>query len=252
KTIAATGLLIIFCHNLLPLIPFSDGSIVKTVLMPFFGITVFPVTSQTMLVIAYPPIPWLGIMLVGFACGKLFELPVDIRKMQFLKIGSGALLLFIILRFINMYGEPVPWSPQKDAVYTFLSFINVTKYPPSLLFCLITLGIMFFVLAFAEQVQNRLANVLTVYGRVPLFYFLVHFYLIHLIMLVVMFLQGYHWADLDFVSGAFGRPKGATSGLSLWGVYAVWIAVVLVLYKPCIWFGTYKAKHKEKEWLKYL
>ncbi|CAN5282973.1 hypothetical protein BH11BAC6_BH11BAC6_12270 [soil metagenome] len=141
---------------------------------------------------------------------------------------------------------------QKDAAYTFLSFMNVTKYPPSLLFCSVTLGIMFLILAFAEQVQNSLMKILTVYGRVPLFYFLLHFYLIHLTMVVIMFFQGFHWADLDFASGSFGRPKGVESGVALWVIYIIWIAVVVILYKPCLWFGRYKAAHKQKLWLKYL
>lgn len=252
KSIAIIGLLIICCHNLLPLIPFSEGSLVKTILMPFFGVVGFPLSSQTNFVVAYPPVPWLGIMLLGFASGKLFELPGAKRKMLFVKIGSGALLLFIVVRFVNIYGDPSLWSAQKDGVYTFLSFMNVTKYPPSLLFCLITLGIMFLILAFAEQLQNNVAKILTVYGRVPLFYFLVHFYLIHLIMVAVMFMQGFHFADMDFASGGFGRPKAVASGLQLWAVYLIWVGVVVVLYKPCVWFGEYKARHKENAWLKYL
>lgn len=252
KTITIIGLLIIFGHNLLPLIPFSEGSVVRAILSPFFGVVGFPLSPQTTLVIAYPPIPWLGIMLVGFASGKLFELPAAERKSIFLKIGVSALLLFTVVRFINVYGDPSLWSVQKDVAYTFLSFINITKYPPSLLFCLITLGIMFLILAFAEQLQNRLMHILTVYGRVPLFYFLLHFYLIHLTMLAIMFLQGFRFADLSFASGTFGRPLNVQSGLPLWAVYIIWIAVVVVLYKPCLWFGKYKAAHKEKNWLKYL
>ncbi|HRH49011.1 MAG TPA: heparan-alpha-glucosaminide N-acetyltransferase domain-containing protein [Panacibacter sp.] len=252
KSIAIIGLLIICCHNLLPLIPFSEGSVVKAILMPFFGVVGFPLSSQTTFVVAYPPVPWLGIMLVGFASGKLFELPGAKRKMLFVKIGSGALLLFAVVRFVNIYGDPSLWSAQKDGVYTFLSFMNVTKYPPSLLFCLVTLGIMFLILAFAEQMQNNAAKILTVYGRVPLFYFLVHFYLIHLIMVAVMFIQGFHFADMDFASGGFGRPKAVASGLQLWAVYLIWVGVVVVLYKPCAWFGKYKAAHKENAWLKYL
>ncbi|MEP7319448.1 MAG: heparan-alpha-glucosaminide N-acetyltransferase domain-containing protein [Panacibacter sp.] len=252
KTITIIGLLIICCHNLLPLIPFSEGSLIKTIFMPFFSVVGYPLSSHTNLIIAYPPVPWLGIMLLGFASGKLFELPDAKRKKSFLKIGLSALLLFTVLRFINIYGDPSLWSTQKDGVYTFLSFMNVTKYPPSLLFCLITLGIMFLILAFAEQVQNSLMNILPVYGRVPLFYFLVHFYLIHLTMIVIMLLQGFHWADLNFASGTFGRPGEAESGVSLGIVYLIWIAIVIVLYKPCLWFGKYKAGHKEKIWLRYL
>ena len=251
KTIGIIGLIIIFCHNLFPLIPFGEGSILKTILSPLFGPGAFPVTPQTNFIMAYPPVPWLGIMLVGFASGKLFELPDDKRKKVFLKIGLGALLFFVVLRFINIYGDPSLWSSQKNALYTFLSFMNVTKYPPSLLFCLITLGIMFLILAFAEKAKNKFTNIVSVYGKVPLFYFIVHFYLIHLTMIALMFLQGFHWSDLDFASGTFGRPKGVESGLELWAIYLIWIGVVLVLYKPCLWFGKYKAAHKQW-WLKYI
>ena len=251
KTIGIIGLVIIFCHNLLPAIQFSEGSIVKPILTAFFGPGAFSITPHTNFHIGYPPIPWLGIMLVGFASGKLFELPEDKRKSLFLKIGLSALLLFVLIRFVNIYGDPVQWSSQKNAVFTFLSFMNVAKYPPSLLFCLITLGIMFLILSFAEQAKGRFINIVPVYGKVPLFYFLVHFYVIHFTMIALMFAQGFNWSQMDFASGTFGRPKGTESGLSLWAVYLIWIAIVLVLYKPCLWFGRYKADHKQW-WLKYI
>jgi uncharacterized membrane protein len=251
KTITGIGLIIIFCHNLFPMIPFEKDSLLKNILSPFFAPGAFPITNKTNFFMAYPPVPWLGIMLVGFASGKLFELPGYKRKNIFIRLGIGALLLFVVLRFINVYGDPSLWSSQKNAVFTFLSFVNVTKYPPSLLFCLITLGIMFLILAFGEVMHNRLTNIASVYGKAPLFYFIVHFYLIHISMIVLMFLQGFKWHDLDFASGTFGRPMGATSGLNLGAVYVVWIIVVLLLYKPCLWFGQYKATHKQW-WLKYI
>ena len=251
KTIAAIGLLIIFCHDLLPLIPFSEGSVIKVFLSPLFSMGVFPLTPHTIFIMGYPPIPWLGILLIGFASGKLFALPVEKRKSLFTTIGGCALVLFIILRLVNIYGDPVRWSSQKNSIYTFLSFINVTKYPPSLLFTLITLGIMFLLLAATENVHDRVMKVVTTYGRVPLFYFLVHFYLIHLSMIILMFIQGFNWSQLDFASGNMGRPKGVTSGISLFTVYVVWISVVVILYKPCQWYGRYKATH-DNWWLKYL
>ena len=250
RTIAIIGLLIIFCHNLFSLIPFGQGSTIQAILSPLFLLKVYPF-PHIVFIMAYPPIPWLGIMLIGFASGKLFEVQEIKRKKLFLQIGLGSLLLFIVLRFINVYGDPVPWSSQKDALYTFLSFMNITKYPPSLLFCLITLGIMFLTLAFAERQKNIFINILSVYGKVPLFYFLIHFFLIHFIMLAVMFLQGFSWSQLDFASGSFGRPKGVESGLPLWAIYLVWIAVVAILYKPCKWFGKYKQTHNQR-WLKYI
>ncbi len=250
KTIGVIGLVIICCHNLFPLLPFSQDSVIKTILSPLFVPAAFPF-SHAVFVMAYPPVPWLGIMLVGFASGIFFELPDLKRKSLFAKIGISALLLFVIVRFINIYGDPVGWSLQKNYVFTFLSFMNITKYPPSLLFCLVTLGIMFLVLSFADQLKNKFINITSVYGKVPLFYFLIHFFLIHLIMLAVMLLQGFHWSQLDFASGNFGRPKNVESGLPLWTVYLTWLAVAAVLYKPCKWFGKYKAMHK-KWWLKYL
>lgn len=250
KVLGIIGLVIIFCHNLLPLIPLAETSMVKRILMPLFSPGAFPFSNRVF-VMGYPPIPWLGIMLIGFASGKLFQLQKAQQKKIFIRIGLGAIMLFTLLRFVNIYGDSVPWASQKNAVYTFLSFMNVTKYPPSLMFCLITLGIMFLILAFAGGVKNKFAGIVSVYGRVPLFYFLVHFFLIHLIMVGLMFMQGFHWSQMDFASGNFGRPKGAVSGLSLPGIYLVWLLVVAVLYKPCQWFGKYKATHSQW-WLKYV
>jgi len=190
-------------------------------------------------------------MLVGFATGKIFTMTSDIRKNILLKIGLNALLLFAVLRFINIYGDPSTWSQQKDAIYTFLSFINVTKYPPSLLFSLITLGASFLILAFTDRANNRFAKVVSVYGKVPLFYFVIHFYLIHVSMIALMFLQGFNWSDLSFASGTFGRPAGVQSGVELWAIYLIWMGVVMILYKPCLWFGKYKAEHNSW-WLKYI
>jgi uncharacterized membrane protein len=207
--------------------------------------------SNRVFVMAYPPIPWLGIMLAGFATGKFFEWPEKKRQDLFIRLGFIAIVLFIVLRFTNVYGDPVSWSTQKNAVFTFLSFMNVTKYPPSLQFCLATLGIMFFLLAVSEKSTNRLSQIVSVYGKVPLYYFLIHFFLIHLLMLGLMILQGVSWSQMDFASGSFGRPKEMHSGVALWVVYLIWIAVVVMLYKPCLWFGKYKSEHRQW-WLRYI
>jgi uncharacterized membrane protein len=218
--------------------------------MPFFAPTALPF-AERVFVVAYPPLPWLGIMLAGFAAGKLFELDANRRKRIFFSVGIAAIILFTMIRFINIYGDSLPWSVQKTSMLTFLSFMNVTKYPPSLVFCFVTLGIMFLILAFSEGLKSKILNVISVYGKVPLFYFLLHFFLIHLTMLSVMLLQGFNWSQLDFASGNFGRPKGVTSGLSLFNVYILWAGIVIILYWPCKWFGKYKATH-HYWWLKYL
>lgn len=250
KTIGIIGLVIIFCHELVTLLPLAENSFAKTFLSIFFSPGAFPFSNRVF-VMGYPPVPWLGIMLVGFATGSFFEWPGERRKGLFIKIGLSALCLFIIIRCLNIYGDPIKWATQKSSVYTFLSFMNVAKYPPSLVFCLVTLGIMFIMLALAEGAKNGLAKIAAVYGKVPLFYFLVHFFLIHCIMLAMMFVQGFHWAQLDFASGSFGRPKGLQSGVSLGVIYVIWIGVVVILYLPCRWFANYKSKHKQW-WLKYI
>jgi uncharacterized membrane protein len=251
KTIGILGLGIICCHNLFPLIPFKEGTFLKMFAGLFFQPAGFPITAHTVFVMAYPPVPWLGIMLAGFACGKFFELPAEKRRPLFTKIGFGALMAFVLLRFINIYGDPVIWVTQKNAVFTFLSFMNVTKYPPSLQFCLVTLGIMFLILAFSERISGLVMIRVSAYGKVPLFYFVVHFYLLHVILIILLFCQGISWQQMDFASGSFGRPKGIESGLSLPLVYLVWAIVVTALYRPVVWFGKYKAEHKQW-WLKYI
>lgn len=250
KILGIIGLVIIFFHNLLPLLPFAENSVLKVILSPFFGPIVIPFSGRAF-IMAYPPIPWLGIMLVGFASGKFFELAEEKRKKLFIQIGLSALVLFVIFRCINIYGDPALWDSQRDALFTFLSFMNITKYPPSLLFCLTTLGIMFLLLAFAEQFHGKIKKVTLVYGKVPLFYFVVHFYIIHILTLLMLFAQGFNWSQLEFVSGNFGRPKNTVSGLPLWAIYLIWIFVVVLLYKPCQWFGKYKAENKYW-WLKYI
>ena len=250
KTIAIIGLAIIFLHDLAPLVPLAESYVLKKVLTPFFGPAAFPFNGGRLFIMGYPPIPWLGILLTGFAAGPLFENTEKNRRAIFLKAGAISLVFFLVIRGLNIYGDPVPWSSQKNALFTFLSFMNVTKYPPSLAFTLVTLGFMFLMLAAAEGLTNAFARITTVYGKVPLFYFLVHWYIIHPIMFLVVFLQGYGSSDLVFGTN-FGRPKGP-SGLHLGWIYLIWLVVVVALYPLCKWYGQYKERHREKRWLRYL
>jgi uncharacterized membrane protein len=190
-------------------------------------------------------------MLAGFATGKLFEIDAEMRKNIFLKIGIAAISLFIILRYINIYGDPSKWSVQRNNVFTFLSFMNITKYPPSLMYALIMLGIMFIVLYFSEGVKNKFTKIIMVYGKVPMFYYIIHIYLIHLVLMAILFLQGYCCSDLNFGAAQFGRPQ-LPNGLPLWGVYIVWICIVIFLYPLCKSYGNYKLAHSENKWLRYL
>ncbi len=251
KILGIIALVLIFGHNLLSLLLPETGSIFKPVLAPVVNFNSYQVTSNFTFVIAYPFLPWFGILLAGFASGGFFELPAEKRKRLFLWIGLTTLALFIAVRFTNFYGDPSRWSLQKNTVYTFLSFINTSKYPPSLLFILMTLGVMFLILSFIEGLKNKVTGIIRVYGRVPFFYFLLHLYLIHTVLIAILFIQGFQWADLSFAPFQFGRPKGP-SGIGLGLVYVVWLSVVAALYPLCRWYDNYKQAHKEKKWLRYL
>jgi uncharacterized membrane protein len=250
KAIIVIAFLLIFGHDLINLVPMPAGPVLGFLGSLLFGPGAFKITSNCLFVIAYPVLPWLGIMLAGFAAGRLFTLPVQRRRPILLRLGLAALMLFVVLRFLNVYGDPNPWSAQKSAGYTFLSFINVTKYPPSLLFTLITVGVLLIILSLVEEKDNVCTRILLNYGQVPLFYFILHLYLIHGLLLLIVLLQGYHWADLPFGAFQVGRPAGA--GLSLGWVYLVWVVVVVSLYPLCGWYRKYKAAHKEVRWLRYL
>jgi uncharacterized membrane protein len=250
KAIAVIGIAIIFLHNLAPFVPGAETSLFKKILMPFFAPTAYPFGEGRLFVMGYPPVPWLGVMLVGFAAGKIFLMNEAQQKSIFLKIGLSAIVLFILIRSINIYGDSIEWSHQKTSFFTFLSFINVTKYPPSLDFISLFLGFMFLILAATQSIQNKCTDIVCVYGKVPLFYFIVHFYLIHLLVFIMIFLQGFHVSDMIFGFN-FGRPKSG-SGIALWAVYLVWIGVVLIMYPLCKMYGNYKLNHKEKRWLRYL
>lgn len=246
-TIAA---ILFFGHDLLARVPLPTLPVPRFIATLFFTLGVFQGEKVTFLV-AYPILPWLGILLAGYSAGRLFTLTPERRSRLLLGFGIGSLALFMPLRLINVYGDPVPWAPQEDAVFTVLSFLNVNKYPPSLLFSLVTLGIILIILSAAEGRDNRVTRILLVYGRVPMFYFLVHFYIVHLLLFLMVFLQGYHFSDLRFGPFLNGRPEKG-SGIPLGAVYLVWIGLVVALYPVCRWYGRYKAQHKEKKWLRYL
>ncbi|MBD2702272.1 DUF1624 domain-containing protein [Spirosoma sp. BT702] len=250
RWIGIIGLIIVFGHNILQLVPPFTNTAARLGWSLFFQTNFFPVENRFALLVGYPLIPWLGIMLVGFAAGQFIDRPISLRKPWLLRIGLGSLALFLVLRFLNVYGDPAPWSVQKDSLFTFLSFIRVTKYPPSLQYDLVMLGFMFLILWAADGANNFFTRWLSVYGQVPMFYYVLHWYLVHLSMIGMSLLQGYSLADIPSGPMNFGRPDGA--GISLGLVYVVWIGLVLVLYPLCRWYGPYKAAHPEIKWLRYV
>lgn len=249
RQVGIIGLVIVAGHNLLQLVPVPTDAAGRLVTALLFRPDFLSASPRFGMLIAYPVIPWLGIMLLGFAGGILMEQPQEQRKLRFLQLGLGAIGLFAVLRLLNLYGDPAPWSSQKDTVLTVLSFLNVTKYPPSLQYDLLLLGLMFLLLWAADGASNALTRWLTVYGKVPMFYYILHWYLVHLSMIGMSLLEGYSLADIPSGPLNFGRPAGA--GISLGGVYVVWLSIVLLLYPLCVWYGRYKEAHPEKHWLRY-
>lgn len=244
------GLLIVCSHDLLQSVPPFTDQTTRFVSALLFRVDAFPFSSSFTVVVGYPLIPWLGIMLLGYACGPLLEQPMALRKRMLLWLGVGAISLFVVLRCANGYGDPAPWAAQKTGLFTVLSFINVSKYPPSLLYSLALPGIMLVLLSVADGADNAVTRWLTVYGKVPLFYYIIHWYAIHLALIGLIFYQGYGWSDMPVGTLNFGRPVGV--GLSLGPVYLVWLSLVIALYPLCRWYGTYKASHPEIGWLRYI
>jgi uncharacterized membrane protein len=217
----------------------------------FFSPTLFQITPNYMLLINYPILPWFGIMLAGYSCGVLFLKSKEERIKIFIRISGILISLFILFRTINLWGDPSKWSIQKNGLFTFLSFMNISKYPPSLLYIFITIGVAFLLLFIAEKYEGKWKEVITVYGSVPMFYYLLHFYIIHIIAQAVFMLQGFTWSDFQFAPFKFGRPE-APSGVGLVYVYLIWIAIVALLYPLCKEYATYKKAHPQNGWLKYL
>ncbi len=250
--ILAAGLLLLVLYPLVPVVNSNEAGVAAKVWMHLFQPGLVPLPGEHMLLVGYPPVPWLGIILAGYGCGAMFLQPVASRKRLFCMTGAVLLLAFVLLRITALYGDPAPWIKQADPLFTFLSFINVSKYPPSLQFDLLFPGIMFLLLYVAEKMTRQLAPLLAIFGQVPLFYYIIHWYIIHLLLFVVLFLQGFGLSDLSFGFN-MGRPEAAASGLSLGAVYGVWLTVVLVLYPLCRRYGAYKQKWvREKGWLRYL
>lgn len=200
--------------------------------------------------VLYPLIPWPGILLLGYCMGTLFVPGYDAGKRRRKLIGFGvtATLAFFLVRWLNAYGDPVIWTEQKNSTATVLSFFNVSKYPPSFLYCCITLGPALILLAWLEKVKSKWTEIIVVYGRIPLFYYLLHFLLIHLLCTIAFFASGYTLSQaatgmMLFRPNDFGYPLGI--------VYLIWIAVVAVLYPFCKRYSRYKATH-DQWWLSYL
>jgi uncharacterized membrane protein len=249
RAILITGLVIVFGHNVLDGIHF-DGAWWWKMWHDRGKVDVNGIT----VIFAYPLLPWIGTMALGYCFGALYSqgYAPDVRRRLLVRLGLATTLLFIALRLVNAYGDPVPWSDQPSPALTALSFLNLNKYPPSLLYLLMTLGPAFLFLAWSEKVHGWLASALIVFGRVPFFYYILHLYLIHGLALVAAELTGFGWQSMVLDVHVNGSPQLKGYGFSLPGVYLVWIGVVVALYPLCAWFNKVKSNNRQHWWLSYL
>jgi uncharacterized membrane protein len=197
---------------------------------------------------SYPLLPWIGIMLLGYGSAGLFEAPARIRDARLLRAGIALVIAFIVSRGLGVYGDPRPWHAYPDnAAASVMSFLGVTKYPPSLLYVLMTLGPAAIACAFADRLPAMIRNILATYGRAPLAFYVAHLYLIHALAVLLGVAQGF--AAEQFLTHYRFFPKGF--GVSLPGIYLMWIAVVAILYPFCRWVAALKARRRDW-WLSYV
>jgi uncharacterized membrane protein len=251
KIILAIGILLVAGHNLLDNVHVPGNGLKSFLWSLLHDPALFTFGGKNFFVL-YPLIPWIGIIALGYSLGSLYRDTVDAntRRKTLLWLGAGAILLFIIIRGINLYGDPQPWSKQPLASFSFLSFINVTKYPPSLLYALMTLGPTLLFLAVTESANGRLSKIFMVFGRTAMFYYILHIYLIHILATLATPLCGHTYTDM--IWDGFYNVKLTGYGFSLGIVYSVWLLVLIILYPLCVRYDKYKKLHKEKWWLSYL
>jgi uncharacterized membrane protein len=199
---------------------------------------------------SYSLIPWIGVMAAGYCFGRVFQFDPVTRRKVLLRTGAVLAIAFVVIRASNLYGDPGKWSVQNSPVFTLLSFLNCTKYPPSLLFLLMTLGPALLVTGWIDRMRFSPNNPLIVFGRVPLFYFVLHFWSIHLIAAVLLWLRQGNPSLFWNGPPAMGGPLPDHYGYNLWVVYAVWISLVAMLYPVCRWFARLKERRKDW-WLSY-
>ena len=244
----AFGVLLIAGHNLFDSVR-SASPLWSILHGPGFVLN----TPEHVVFAAYPLIPWIGVTAVGYGLGQVYSWDTDRRRGFLLRLGLALSFAFLVIRGVNAYGDPSRWTQQKTAVFTVLSFLNTTKYPPSLLFLLMTLGPAMIFLWAVDRSTPRILRPAHVIGKVPLFYFVLHFFLIHLLAVVTCYVRygSAHWMfeSPDLGHYPFSAPPGW--GFSLPLVYLVWVLVVVAMYPLCRWFASLKQRRTEA-WLSYL
>lgn len=253
NTFLALGFLIVVGHNLLDIPEAAPGfeSNFWWDLLHRGSFAAYAFAPDHVAVLIYPFPAWTGVMMLGYCLGRWFapDYTAERRRKQLFQTGIAVMLFFIALRATNLYGDPVDWTVQKNGLYTFFSFIDTAKYPPSLLYLCMTLGPALLLLAFIEKRKNQVTDALVVFGRTAFFYYILHLYLIHLLA-TIRFFAGGHELREGFQSFFLFVIPG--EGYELPGVYGVWLLVVAILYPICRSYDRFKTRRREITWLSYL
>jgi uncharacterized membrane protein len=248
SVVTAFGVVMIATHNLLD--PIRSANPLWSIL---HSPNVILATPGHIVFLAYPLVPWVGVTAAGYGLGQIYAWEPAHRRAFLLRLGLALTLGFVILRAINIYGDPSRWATQHTAVYTALSFLNTTKYPPSLLFLLMTLGPALLLLWAVDAHTPRLLRPALIIGKVPMFYYLLHFALIHLLAVILCYARYGHiywmFESPDPANFPITPPPGW--GLTLPLVYLIWIIVVVAMYPLCRWFAAVKQR-SNAPWLSYL
>jgi uncharacterized membrane protein len=253
QLILGIGIILVFGHNLLDPIHLRGRGSLDTVWYILHQAQRVSLGNH-LISIVYPVLPWIGLMTLGYVSGNLYtaSFPIERRKRWLLGIGLVATILFILLRSLHLYGEPTDWQEQNSSIFTVMSFLNMTKYPPSLQFLLMTMGPAMIFLALIEHVNWRAKNPLVVFGKVPFFFYVIHIYLIHALAMLALAYSGRD--PKEYILSAQSLTSGRLSnfGFGLGTVYAVWLIVLLGLYPLCRWYQKVREKHPTSWWLRYL
>ncbi len=233
RVVAVGAVVMIVAHNAFDRVPLQGlwailhrPTVIRVGTMPIFEL--------------YPLIPWVGVMAAGYCFAPVLQMEAERRRRVLVRLGAAMTAAFFVLRWINGYGDPLHWAPQKTMALTAVSFFRTMKYPPSLLYLLMTLGPAILALGLMDRARASEGNPLRVFGRVPMFYYLCHFYLIHAVALVLSWLRYGRWDYFTHLPGALiGLPDPtfpADWGYSLGVVYLMWAGIVAALYFPCRWW----------------
>lgn len=249
KNILILSVVIIFGHNLLDNIHF-DQNMLWSILHERGNFVLF---GSIKIRVTYPIIPWIGVMSLGYYFGKFYDKDItpEYRQKLFTKIGLVCIAGFLIVRGFNLYGNSNPWIVFDSFSQTLISFMDPSKYPPSLTYLLMTLGPSLLFLGNSENLKGRLVNFCSTFGKVPFFFYIIHIYAIHLLAAILAELTGFSFDSMVLNGFVSTNQQLIGYGVNLGWVYIIWLFILFMLYPMCKKFSKYKLNHKEKWWLSY-